>query len=61
MVAVQTNMGILPEFFFPQKPGPDYEPTPYLDLLRSTVRTSRSSAGSPTRGWRGGTRRRCGS
>jgi hypothetical protein len=34
MVAVQTNMGIMPEFFFPKATGPDYEPTPYLDLLK---------------------------
>jgi len=29
-----TNMGILPEFFFPQAPGKAYESTPYLDLLK---------------------------
>lgn len=33
LVAVQTNQGILPQFFFPEKAGRDYELTPYLKLL----------------------------
>jgi hypothetical protein len=33
MVAIQTNMGIMPQFFFPEKPGADYALTPYLDKL----------------------------
>jgi hypothetical protein len=33
MVAVETNMGILPQFFFPSRPGRDYELTPYLTKL----------------------------
>lgn len=33
MVAIETNMGILPQFFFPEKPGRDYELTPYLEKL----------------------------
>jgi hypothetical protein len=33
MVAIQTNMGILPQFFFPEKPGADYDSTRYLDQL----------------------------
>jgi len=33
MVAIQTNMGILPQFFFPEKAGRDYESTPYLKRL----------------------------
>jgi hypothetical protein len=33
MIAIQTNMGILPQFFFPAKSGRDYEPTPYLKKL----------------------------
>ncbi|HEX3315722.1 MAG TPA: DUF1552 domain-containing protein, partial [Gemmataceae bacterium] len=33
MVAVETNMGILPDFFFPQRAGRDYELTPYLQKL----------------------------
>ena len=30
MVAIQTNMGILPEYFFPEKAGADYTASPYL-------------------------------
>jgi hypothetical protein len=33
MIAIQTNMGILPQFFFPEKPGREYELTPYLQKL----------------------------
>jgi Protein of unknown function (DUF1552) len=33
MIAIQTNMGILPQFFFPKKAGADYELTPYLQVL----------------------------
>ena len=33
MVAIETNMGILPQFFFPEKAGRDYAPTPYLERL----------------------------
>ena len=33
MVAIETNMGILPQFFFPQKTGFEYDSTPYLDQL----------------------------
>lgn len=33
MVAIQTNMGILPQFFFPEKAGKDYELSPYLQRL----------------------------
>ena len=33
MVCVETNMGILPQFFFPEKDGADYAPTPYLQRL----------------------------
>jgi len=35
MVAIETNMGILPQFFFPEKAGRDYELSPYLDRLRT--------------------------
>jgi len=35
MVAIETNMGILPQFFFPEKAGKDYESTPYLDRLKT--------------------------
>jgi hypothetical protein len=36
MVAIETNMGILPQFFFPEKAGKDFTPTPYLDKLAKT-------------------------
>jgi hypothetical protein len=32
-VGMLTNMGILPEFFFPKDAGPDYAAPPYLELL----------------------------
>jgi hypothetical protein len=35
MIGIQTNMGILPQFFFPQKAGRDYELTPYLKKLEA--------------------------
>jgi hypothetical protein len=35
MVAIETNMGILPQFFFPDKPGKEYSATPYLERLES--------------------------
>jgi hypothetical protein len=34
MIAVMTNMGILPQHFFPQQPGRDYESTRYLEALK---------------------------
>jgi hypothetical protein len=33
MVAIQTNQGIMPQFFFPEKAGRDYVATPYLQIL----------------------------
>src|SRR5262245_8240247 len=33
MICIETNMGILPQFFFPEKTGRDYEFTPYLEKL----------------------------
>src|SRR6186713_2676898 len=33
MVCVETNMGILPQFFFPEKAGKDYVASPYLVRL----------------------------
>jgi hypothetical protein len=33
MVAIETNMGILPQFFFPERGGRDYPLTPYLQKL----------------------------
>ena len=35
MVAIETNMGILPQFFFPDKAGRDFALTPYLERLAS--------------------------
>lgn len=34
MVAIQTNQGILPRYFFPSATGVDYEVTDYLKVLR---------------------------
>lgn len=33
MIAIETNMGILPQFFFPEKAGRDYPLSPYLQRL----------------------------
>ena len=33
MVAIQTNQGIMPQFFFPETAGSDYAMTPYLQRL----------------------------
>ncbi len=33
MVAIETNMGILPQFFFPEGEGRDYKASPYLERL----------------------------
>ncbi len=33
MVAIETNMGILPQFFFPATAGRNYALTPYLNIL----------------------------
>jgi len=35
MLAIQTNMGILPQHFFPKETGADYTPPPYLELLKA--------------------------
>lgn len=35
LIAIETNQGILPQFFFPQGTGKNYEQTPYLHLLRN--------------------------
>lgn len=34
MLAIQTNMGILPQYFWPEGTGLDYKPSPYLDILQ---------------------------
>jgi hypothetical protein len=33
LVAIQTNLGIMPHLFFPEKDGPGYEPSHYLKIL----------------------------
>ena len=33
LIAIQTNQGILPQYFFPQGEGRDYEASPYLQIL----------------------------
>lgn len=35
MVAIETNMGIMPQFFFPEKAGADYALSPYLARLET--------------------------
>ena len=35
MVGIETNMGIMPQFFFPEKAGRDYALTPYLERLKA--------------------------
>jgi hypothetical protein len=35
MVCIQTNMGILPQFFFPETVGRDYAPSAYLERLKT--------------------------
>jgi len=34
MVAIETSLGIMPQFFFPEKGGSDYALTPYLEFLK---------------------------
>jgi hypothetical protein len=34
MVAIQTNLGILPQFFWPEGVGKDYKASPYLEILK---------------------------
>ena len=33
LVAIETNMGIMPQYFFPEKAGRDFALTPYLEKL----------------------------
>jgi hypothetical protein len=35
MVCIETIMGILPQFFFPEKAGKDYPLSPYLERLKA--------------------------
>jgi hypothetical protein len=34
LLAIQTNLGILPQFFWPEGTGMDYKGSPYLDILK---------------------------
>src|SRR4051795_5273339 len=34
MLAIHTNLGILPQFFWPEGTGLDYKPSPYLEILK---------------------------
>ncbi len=34
LLAIQTNLGILPQFFWPEGTGMDYKPSPYLEILK---------------------------
>jgi hypothetical protein len=36
LLAIQTNMVFLPRNFFPTVAGPDFAPTPHLDLLKDS-------------------------
>lgn len=38
LLAIQTNLGIMPHLFFPQGDTADYEPSPYLSLLEPVRR-----------------------
>jgi hypothetical protein len=35
LLAVETNLGILPRNFFPTESGRDYKPSPYLEVLKA--------------------------
>jgi hypothetical protein len=35
MIAIQTTMGILPQYFFPEGTGKNYKPSPYLEILKA--------------------------
>src|SRR5207248_6409351 len=34
MVCINAPLGLHPAYFFPQKAGKEYEPTPYLDVIK---------------------------
>ena len=35
LIAIQTNQGILPQYFFPKGEGADYQASPYLEILEA--------------------------
>ena len=54
MVAVETNMGILPQFFFPEQSGADYQLSPYLKRLQDHRRQMTVFSGVSLPGVTGG-------
>ncbi len=54
MVAIETNMGIMPQFFFPEKAGRDYAGTVYLDRLSAHRRNLTVFSGVSLPGVTGG-------
>jgi len=54
LVGMQTNMGILPQFFFPEKAGADYVATPYLERLAAHRRKMTVFSGVSLPGVTGG-------
>ncbi len=60
MVAIQTNMGILPQFYFPEKAGKDYISTPYLERIKDHKKDMTVFSGVSLPGVTGGhTAERC--
>lgn len=60
MVAIETNMGILPQFFFPEQAGKDYKLSPYLERLASHRKNMTVFSGVSLPGVTGGhTAERC--
>jgi hypothetical protein len=54
LVAIETNMGIMPQFFFPEKAGRDYAGTVYLDRLAAHRRNLTVFSGVSLPGVTGG-------
>jgi hypothetical protein len=54
MVAIETNMGILPQYFFPEKSGRDYALSPYLERLSKHRRNFTVFSGCSLPGVTGG-------
>ncbi|MBI1310504.1 DUF1552 domain-containing protein [bacterium] len=60
MVAIETNMGILPQFFFPEGDGRDYKASPYLERLAAHRKQMTVFSGTSFPGVTGGhTAERC--
>ena len=54
LVAIETNMGILPQYFFPAQAGTDYALTPYLDKIAAHRRQMTIFSGCSHPGVTGG-------